>query len=476
MGRFCQFLALPIIADGIIYIKPSMSSFLPKKVSVIRGQSLIGITIAIAIFSILASAILTVVNSSFRFVAFNRARITARHLAQEKIEFIRNLPYDNVGTSDGFPPGPLPQEENLIRNKLSYTVKTAIVYVDDAFDGTQGGSPADTLGSDYKRVRVEVSWQGITASRGNPIILLTDIVPKGVETTEGGGTLSIIVFDSESHPVPQATLHIVQEAVNPNIDVTFQTADNGRFIFTGIPVCVSCYEITVTKNGFSSERTYSVNEIANPTKPDQTVLEGELTEISFSIDRVSTLNIATKKGREDSFETLPNVSLQLRGEKTIGTDSSAQPVYKYDEILTTESNGFLTLNDVEWDSYYFTPNPSSSYDVSGTQPIQPVVVQPEDSVAFAISLVSKSTNSLLLSFVDQQDNPIATVSATLSKGAYSSSNTSGVITDPDYGQIFFEGLDADLYSLTATHSAYLDFSGSVPVIGEDTEKVILTPK
>ena len=453
-----------------------MSSFLPKKVSVIRGQSLIGITISIAIFSILASAILTVVNSSFRFVAFNRARITARHLAQEKIEFIRNLPYDNVGTSDGFPPGPLPQEENLIRNKLSYTVKTAIVYVDDAFDGTQGGSPADTLGSDYKRVRVEVSWQGITASRGNPIILLTDIVPKGVETTEGGGTLSIIVFDSESHPVPQATLHIVQEAVNPNIDVTFQTADNGRFIFTGIPVCVSCYEITVTKNGFSSERTYSVNEIANPTKPDQTVLEGELTEISFSIDRVSTLNIATKKGREDSFETLPNVSLQLRGEKTIGTDATAQPVYKYDQNLSTDASGSLNVSDVEWDNYHLILPVGSTYNVSGSNPFFPISILPNSSADLQVALSGNTTNSLLISFVDTSDAPVASVSATLSNGGYTETKKAGSEEDPDWAQVFFPNLNVQNYLLEATASGYLDYSANISVDDKTLEKVKMTPE
>ncbi|KKQ26339.1 MAG: hypothetical protein US62_C0007G0011 [Candidatus Woesebacteria bacterium GW2011_GWA1_37_8] len=444
-----------------------------KKLS---GQSLIGILVALAIFSILAQAVLTIAATSYRFVSYNRARITARHLAQEKIEFIRNLPYDNIGTVGGAPNGTLPQSEDVLRNGLKFTVSLSIVYVDDPFDGIQGSVPADTLETDYKRIRVSISWEGLESSNENPIVLLTDVSPKGIETTEGGGTLSIIVFDANGNPVPGASLHIVQNTVVPNIDVTFQTAINGRFIYTGVPACVSCYQITVSKSGQSTERTYSTTEVANPTKPHQTIIQGQLTEISFLIDHTSTIDLRTTNGRDDGFSNLGNLSFRLRGEKTIGTDSSAQPVYKYDEILTTESNGFLTLNDVEWDSYYFTPNPSSSYDVSGTQPIQPVVVQPEDSVAFAISLVSKSTNSLLLSFVDQQDNPIATVSATLSKGAYSSSNTSGVITDPDYGQIFFEGLDADLYSLTATHSAYLDFSGSVPVIGEDTEKVILTPK
>lgn len=452
-----------------------MNSFLPKKVAV-RGQSLIGITIAIAIFSILASAILTVVNSSFRFVAFNRARITGRHLAQEKIEFIRNLPYDDVGTSGGFPTGSLPQEENIVRNKLNYTVKIAIVYVDDPFDGTQGGSPADTLGSDYKRVRVEVSWEGLTASRSNPIVLLTDIVPKGVETTEGGGTLSIIVFDSNGEPVPQASLHIVQNSVSPNIDVTFQTADNGRFIFTGIPVCVSCYEITVTKSGFSSERTYSTSEVANPTKPHQTILEGELTEISFSIDTVSILNIATKKGREDNFEILPNLSFQLRGEKTIGTDASAMPVYKYDENLQTDSNGALSINTLEWDNYHLFLPEGSAFDVSGSNPFLPLVVLPNTQIDMSVSLPANSVHSLLASFVNPSDTPIASVSATLSNGGYNETKIAGSEEDPDWAQVFFSDLSSQTYLLEASASGYLDYSANITVTDDSQEKVIMTPQ
>src|SRR3990172_4316620 len=152
----------------------------------IRGQSLIGILVALAVFSILAQAIFTVVGASFNFVSFNRARITAKHLAQEKLELLRNLPFDNVGTLGGVPWGPILREETITRNKLNYTVKTEIIYIDDPLDGPEGGIPDDTLATDYKRVRVEVSWEGVATSRKNPVVLLSDIAPKGVETTAGG--------------------------------------------------------------------------------------------------------------------------------------------------------------------------------------------------------------------------------------------------------------------------------------------------
>ena len=107
---------------------------LPGNQNNLRGQTLIGVIISLAIFSILASAVFTLISTSYQTVNFNRARITGKQLAQEKIEFVRNLPYDDVGTIGGIPNGTvIPQTETLNLNGLPYTIKTSIVYVDDPF-------------------------------------------------------------------------------------------------------------------------------------------------------------------------------------------------------------------------------------------------------------------------------------------------------------------------------------------------------
>jgi hypothetical protein len=75
-------------------------------------------------------------------------------LAQEKIEVVRNMPYENIGTVGGIPPGVLPQTETVTINNLAFEIKTTIVYIDDPFDGL---SPDDLLPTDYKRVSIEIS-------------------------------------------------------------------------------------------------------------------------------------------------------------------------------------------------------------------------------------------------------------------------------------------------------------------------------
>lgn len=459
------------MSDGILNINYNQM-FLPLKTKLIGGQSLIGILIAMAVFSIISQAIFTVVGVSFNLVSYNRARITARHLAQEKLELIRNLPYDSVGTVGGIPSGPLAQEEQITRNKLNYTVRTTIIYVDDIFDDVV---PNDLLSSDYKRVRVEVSWQGIAGSRNSPVVFLTDIVPKGIETTEGGGTLSILVFDSNGNPLYQADVTIVA-ATDPAVNMQLQTGSNGRVLLPGAPACISCYQISVTKAGYSSDRTYSTSEVANPNKPHQTIREGQLTEISFAIDRLSTLNVVTKKGREDGFEALGNVNFIMRGDKTIGTDTDSQPVYKYNENLLTDGGGNLTLGNLEWDSYNLDLPTGSPYDFSGNNPSAPISILAGSNSGLSLALSANSASSLLINFVDASLTSIASVSATLTDGGgFSSAKFSGLTTDPDFGQVFFSNLVNQSYNITATASGYVDYTGSIDVSGDMNERVILNP-
>jgi len=443
-------------------------SLLPKNQKLI-GQSIIGILIAIAIFALLANAIFTLVTSSYRLIGFTRARITARHLAQNRIEFIRNLPYDSVGTQGGIPSGPLEQNESTRVNGMNFNIKTSILYIDDSFDLE---APDDLLPTDYKRIRVEVSWDGVLSSNRNPVVIVTDISPKGVETTVGGGTLSILVFDANGEPVPQADVSITTSSIPTQIDLELQTQDNGRIILPGAPACINCYEIVVSKDGYSTDRTYSTSEVTNPTRPHSTVIEGDLTEISFAIDRLSNVTILTTSGREEGFGVLPNATLLMRGSKTIGTDSSGNSLHKYDQTITTDQNGEVEL-ELEWDTYNIIPAQPSIFDISGTNPFLPYSLNPDKDVTVLVSLVGHSENSLLTFFTPDGETPIASVSATLSKADYEETKFSGSEDDPDFGQVFFSGLEADVYQMTATASGYQNFDGEFIVNGNKSEKTVL---
>ncbi|MBN1168625.1 prepilin-type N-terminal cleavage/methylation domain-containing protein [Candidatus Woesebacteria bacterium] len=438
-----------------------------------NGQALVELVVAIALFAILAQALFTLVTSSYRLISFTSARITARHLAQEKIELIRNLPYEDVGTVSGVPDGPIFQEENVFRNGLNYVVSTDIVYIDDPLDGI---APTDLLPTDFKRVRVDVSWGGLASSNKSPVSLITDIAPRGVESTVGGGTLSVLVFDANAQPVSQAEVTIYAPSISPPVDLTLLTDSSGRVILPGALPCTDCYQITTTKEGYSTDKTYSTSEVANPDKPHATIIESKLTEISFAIDLVSTLEITTTNNRDSDFSPLGNITFNIRGDKTIGTDALDELVYKYEETLSTNASGEIVIEDLEWDNYSITIPAITGYDVSGFNPLLPVNLLPNSEFEQKIALNSNSANSFLVTFTDPGDLQIASVSARLfDGGTYEASASSGIIQNPDFGQIFFSDLSDKIYYLEATASGYNYYTDSVEISGDIQEQAFLDP-
>jgi len=444
---------------------------LPLKNSRRSGQIYLDILISVAILTILLHALISLILLSFELISFTRARTTAKHLAQEKIELVRNLSYDMIGTSGGIPSGDLPQTEQISRNGLNYTVKTGIVYIDHPFDEQ---APDDLLPTDFKRVRVDVSWEGVARSATNPITLITDVSPKGVETTVGGGTLSILVFNAQGEPVPQAQINVAAPEVTPAINLSLETNDDGRIILPGAPTCTSCYQLSVTKTGYNSNRTYSTEEITNPYKPHLTILEGQLTEVSFAIDKVGRLSVTSSQNREHQFALLPNIIFRLRGEKVIGTDINDNPIYKYEEEFATDDYGRLIITNLEWDNYNLFLPEGGAWDLCGANPLLPIALLPDQELDFTFALSPHTEHSLLTIFTDISQQPIASVAAALSDGSgLTASGSSGLVSDPDFGQIFFPNLDNKLYHLEATASGFAFFNDYFDVSEQMQETIIL---
>lgn len=455
---------------GNLYILKNRMTSLPKA-KACESQILLSLLVSIAVFAILGHTIFTLISASYSIVTFTRARITALHLASERVELIRNLPYDSIGIIGGIPAGNMQPNENVTRNGLNYIVKTSIVYIDDPFDNV---APIDLLPTDYKRVRVDVSWEGLVASKKNPVTLITDIAPRGVESTQGGGTLSILVFDANGQPVPQADVNIIATQTSPQVNLNLQTSDNGRIILPGSPTCTSCYQITVTKEGYSSDRTYSTAEVVNPDKPYLSVIESLLTEVSFLIDKTSELTIKTVSFEEDYFSELGNVTFFLRGGKTLGTDFNDELVYKFENVYTTNSQGEVRIQDLEWDDFTIFLLSDSDYSVSGFNPLLPLVVLPNTVNELVFSLDDFSLHNLLVSFTNASGEPIASVSALLSDNSgFEATGSSGISENPNFGQIFFDNLTNKIYQLKATVSGYLDYEGNVSVGGNTKDRVIL---
>lgn len=437
------------------------------------GQFLLEVVIAVGVMLMLAHAFFTLIGTSYQLLVQSRSQASAKAIANEKMEIIRNMSFDQVGTVGGIPSGPLLQEETVLRNGQAFNVSTAIVYKDDAFDQL---APDDTNPADYKMARVGVTWTPAGFPTNQEIVILSNISPHGMETTVGGGTLNILVFDSLGAPVPQADVVVDAPSVGVNL-INLSTNDFGMITLPGSPACTTCYSITVTKSGYSTDRTYMASEVANPTKPPLTVIDGQVSQASFAIDELADVVFESKGSREEGFPPLGNVAFHLRSDKTVGTDTSGDPVYKLDEDYTTDGGGSANLQ-LESANYIVTLN--NGYDLGGSYPFSPLNIPAGGSMTVLMSAVTQSVDSLLIQVQDVGGSAIASAAAELTNIGlgYDGTLDTGNTDNPDFGQAWFGSLSADTdYQLVVTHPDYdTSTTTGLDVSGPSIQKVIMNPK
>lgn len=384
-----------------------------------KGFSLIESLIGTAIFVMLALVVYQAFFLTYRNAIANWENTTIASLARQYLENARNIPYAQIGTIQGNPHGNLPDLANpstaTVGNTI-YKIYFEVTYVDDPADGTivLGTDPAP---DDYKQVKLSVK----NNTTGNITNFVTNIVPSGLENMTTGGALSLSVMDAYGEPVPDATINITNNSISPSINLSRLSDANGKWIEVGLPDSSNSYHVVVTKNGYSSDQTYPISGgNPSPTKPDATIANGQVTQISFAIDKTSNLIFNTLN---QTCQAVSGVGVEIRGAKLIGTPS----VYKYDSTFSSNGNGQIPLTNIEWDNY--TPAlTGSTYMIYGSSPIQQINLLPNTSQLFNLILGAKTTNSLLVIVKDSSTgNPIegATVSLTNSSPSVNLSGITG---------------------------------------------------
>jgi prepilin-type N-terminal cleavage/methylation domain-containing protein len=220
-----------------------------------RGFTLVETIVGVAVFVIVASASYQAYISLFKIINQNQYKIAALNLANEQFEIIRNLPYSDVGVPGGIPNGKIPHTQTLVRSNISFTVTTTIRNIDQPFDGQIGSTTNDLSPADNKVVEVEVACS--TCGSFTSVTLTTNVAPKNLETASTNGALVIKVFDSNGVPVSDASVHVVNAQVTPNIIIDDVTNVDGVLQIVDAPPGVDAYQITVTKSGYSTDKTYT---------------------------------------------------------------------------------------------------------------------------------------------------------------------------------------------------------------------------
>ncbi len=357
-----------------------------------KGFTLIETLVGVAVFLVISMAAYQAYVSLFTLINQSQYKIIALNLANEQFEIIRNLSYADVGIPGGIPNGKIPHVQNLTRSNISFTVTTTIRNIDLPFDGQIGSTTKNDLSpADNKTVEVEIACS--TCKNFTSIALTTTVAPKNLETASTNGALLVKVFDSNGVPVSDASVHIVNTSVTPNITIDDVTDVDGILQVVDAPPGTNAYQITVTKSGYSTDRTYTPGGSGNPTptKPHATVIVQQLTQISFSIDRLSTITFSSVT---PECVAVPSMDFSLTGLKTVGPG-----VPKYSQNLLTNSSGKYTNSSMEWDSYTVA-GIDSTYDIIGINPLNSISLGANSSQDVSIIVSPKNAKSLLVTVKD----------------------------------------------------------------------------
>lgn len=417
-----------------------------------RGLTLVEVLISVSILAVILFSIYGGFVKMLEIMSLIRTRELVTNLANEQFEIARNLPYASVGTVGGIPSGAIIENQTINRDDKAFLIKTTIRNIDEPFDGLLGGSPNDPSPADRKVVSLTISCalcKNFTSSE-----FTTYISPKNLETASTNGALVIRVFDAAGLPVSDADVSIVNSSVTPAINLSDQTNNSGILTLVDAPPSLGGYKITVTKSGYSTDQTYPVNGTGNPnpTKPNATVILQQITQISFEIDKVSSVPVTTI---DNQCGAISGFEFDFIGTKLIGTSPNK---IKHFNSFTTNGSGNTSINNVEWDTYSITGT-DSTYDIIGTNPLLSLGVPPNTTQNMQIITAPKNGRRLVVVVRDQSTGlPVSDAIVTLSKTGYTSTLTTdeGFINQTDWSLGSGQPLVGD-------RSMYLSSDGNIDI-------------
>lgn len=294
------------------------------------GFTLVELIVSMAVISLIVVGILGLLASLVSSARYSKEKAAALGLATSKMEYLKSLPYDALAVSGGsiVAAAYLPATETQTLDGFTYTVKTDIDYVDEAFDGcaaypstelaqqycrnypAPNGSPTDTNPKDYKLITVSV-FLGTTAKQLSSVS--SYVAARVAETSSTTGALFLRVVDGAGMPVAGANVSVTNSTVSPPVNQTDNTDINGVAIFYDLkPDTVNYdYVVSVSKTGYSSLTTIPPTTHI-PYYANQQIYAQQSAQLTMIIDK-QPANGLLVYATTPQGDPLPNLKLAIKG-------------------------------------------------------------------------------------------------------------------------------------------------------------------
>lgn len=383
-----------------------------------KAFTLIEALVDFAIVGMVMVAIFGAFSASFKSIELAKAKIAAVALANEKMEEIRNMPYDELATQTGliYPPGQIPDGQEVARKGITFSVNIVIACVDDPFDGI-GAADTALNSCDYKRAEIIVRKLGKSANLAK---LSSFVAAKAAETASSTGIIKLCVIDSNSNPVVDAVITITNTEVDPPVNISGVTGNDGCISVPTLPPdSHNNYHLTATKDGFSTDLTWPrTAQNPNAVIPDVDVLIQQVTFQTLVIDYIAKMTITVK---DEAGSPVPNTVINVTGSKLryfnpncpkYTTDQTyAQTWCTVNPAVSTDANGVLVLNDLEFDDYTITV---PTWNIAATSPYQPIHLDAGADIGISLTVTHSTSMPMITGIEPLQGKRGEIVSVTIS--------------------------------------------------------------
>jgi hypothetical protein len=282
-----------------------------------------------------------------------------------------------------------------------------------------------------------------------------------LENTAGVYKTSGIVYTEIITPSPLAQWEMVRIAatvpVNTDYTVRFYTR-----VGTGPFALIPDAELSGNSVGFSDTLIdiSGLDAVGYPSITVGITLETSNTAQSPAIDEIAVFYTQSRTPGT-------SITYDITGTKTIGTNSSGSPIFKYDTSFTTDGVGEHTLADFEFDQYLIENQ--AGLDIASACSAYPYAHQAGVDGELSLTLVSGADNTARVHVVDALGRTIPGAEVTLSRSGYSQTRNTNVC-----GQAFFTGgvLEGSGYTLDVAVAGYANQSLSPFDVNGDTFQLV----
>jgi len=406
------------------------------------GFTVVEFVIAAAILFIVSTGVMGALAYASTATQSDAMRQHALELANQRMEQVRNMPYADLGTPNGYPTGTIPTPEDVTvvtpNGDAEFVVTTVVSWAIDS----ETGAPAD------KNVRITVSW---TTPRSSSVTVESNVAGK-FEALNRGHVKVNVVDEDTSQPVVGATINI-KPSTGPR--ATSVTNSEGFVYWGNVP----SGSIVIT--GTCSTHYLDMSPVSGAS-----VLDGLTNEWTIQAVRASSGTVhVTDTGGSD----LPGVAVTI-----IGPPGSADwSCPSGTATAISDSNGNATFSRLR----------KGSYAVSGVlsgfqqQSSPPSLSINAGGSSFTSQLRMDRRTTILATVRDASNNPLSGVTLTATGDTVvtfaATTDTNGQATSNDMGAIGSN----ETFVVTAAKTGYVTNTATVTMsqYTQGTVAITLTP-